>query len=273
MKKIIFVLLLICLTAISKCYCSSYSNANQMAVNEPNLLKNGDFSDSLKNWLLIGPGVNPYHPTDPGRADFKVENGVLEVKIKNSGISIYSVMIYQPVTLKKDSTYTASFYARSDSDIPIISNFTQDGTYTNFSGDREFKLTGTMTKYSYDFKMTRDLTVLFQFCLGYKGTGSIFFDSLTVNVKPQITGLEIKRHTESGIRIFPNPATDHFAIEAGGELITKVEILNIAGQLVDRKIANNRLVIIERDNLIKGACFCKAYTGSGCYVGKVIIKD
>lgn len=37
-----------------------------------------------------------------------------------------------------------SFYAKSDSVTSLISNFTQDVTYANFSGDREFKLTYVM---------------------------------------------------------------------------------------------------------------------------------
>ena len=274
MRKLFIILLFFSLITISKSYCSDYVSVKNIRSSEANLLKNGNFSDSLKNWLFIGQGVNSYHPADPGRADFKVENGEIEVKIKNKGISIYSIMIYQSVVLKKDSTYTTSFYAKSDSVTSLISNFTQDGTYTNFSGDREFKLTNVMTKYSYDFKMTKDLTVLFQFCLGNKGTGSIFLDSLVVTVRPSDqTGFGIQKQLKSDIHIFPNPARDRFVVETTGQFITKVELLNVAGQLVDTRIANTKQVIIERNNIPPGAYFCKAYTNSGCLVGKVLLQD
>lgn len=274
MKKMFIILLLLCFITISKSYCSDYSREKLNEVSVVNLLKNGDFSDSLKNWLLIGPGVNPYHPEDPGRAVFKVENGELEVNITNSGQSIYSIMLYQPVALKKDSTYIVTFQARSDSIIPIISNFTQDGSYTNFSGDREFKLTNVMTKYVYEFKMKQNLTLLFQFCLGNKGTGKIFLDSLEVKVKPaDPTGMKIQRQLKSDIHIFPNPATDQFTVEAGGQLITKVEVLNIAGQLVDKRIVNGQQVVFERNDKLPGTYLCKAYTNSDCCVGKIIFKD
>jgi hypothetical protein len=59
-----------------------------------NFLINGNFDDSLNNWLTIGQGINPYHPEDPGRGNFTIENQKLEINIINSGNTIYSVMLY-----------------------------------------------------------------------------------------------------------------------------------------------------------------------------------
>jgi hypothetical protein len=113
-----------------------------------NLIKNGDFIGSLDSWLCIGQGTNPYHPQDPGRAEFTVEKGVLKIVIKNQGTSAYSIMVYQSVLFEKGAAYVVSFDAMSDAPMPIVSNVTQDGTYRNFSGDVTLKITAKMTRYS-----------------------------------------------------------------------------------------------------------------------------
>lgn len=94
-----------------------------------NLIRNGDFR-SLEGWLTIGQGVNLYHSEDPGRADFKAEDGTLRIAIRNEGISIWSVMVYQKVEveLEKGATYEVGFRARSDAERQIVSNVTQDVT-------------------------------------------------------------------------------------------------------------------------------------------------
>jgi hypothetical protein len=180
MKKSLVILTILCFALFSNAYCTNYSTALPNAGNDSNLLKNGDFNDSLKNWMTVGQSTNLYHPEDPGRADFKIVNEILEVKIKNPGNNIYSIMLYQPVFLKKDTTYIISFYAKSDSDISIISNFTQDVTWVNFSGDQKLKLTNRMSNYTYQFKMTQNCEVLFQFCLGGKGPVHIFLDRIFI---------------------------------------------------------------------------------------------
>lgn len=147
----------------------------------PNLIKNGDLANSLEGWLTVGQGPNSYHPEDPGRADFKVENGVLQIAIRDQGISIWSIMVYQSAVFEKGAKYSVSFLAKSDSETQIISNVTQDGTWTNFSGDRTFKLTKTMTDYSYQFTMSESGPALVQFCLGKAGTAAkIYLDDVVV---------------------------------------------------------------------------------------------
>jgi hypothetical protein len=148
-----------------------------------NLIKNGDFKDTLKNWSTIGIGTNPYHPADPGRAAFTVENGMLSIDIKNQGTGIYSIMLYQSVYFEKGATYNLSFDAKSDTPIEIISNITQDGTWRNFSGDIKFTLTNTVSSYSYNCTINEDGAALFQFCLGGIGTGKIYVDNIVVMKK------------------------------------------------------------------------------------------
>jgi hypothetical protein len=274
MKKSLVILSSLFFAIFSNSYCSNYLSDAPKVVNDSNLLKNGDFSDSLKNWQTIGQGTNLYHPEDPGRADFNIENGVLEVKIKNPGNGIYSIMLYQPVLLKKDTTYIISFYAKSDSDISIISNLTQDVTWTNFSGDQKFELTNVMTNYSYKFKMTQNCEVLFQFCLGGKGPANIFLDSISLKRQSEkLTNIEIQSQQKSELKIFPNPADERFILIADDQIINKVEILNISGQVVATKVTGGiQQVLFERNNIRSGTYFCKAFTKNSCLVGKLLLK-
>lgn len=149
--------------------------------NNPNLIKNGSFDSDLQNWILIGNGPNPYHPEDAGRADFTIENGVVGIDIKNQGISIWSIMLYQRVMFEKGATYNISFDAKSDFETEIISNVAEEnGNWTVYSGDKKFVLSNTMKRYSYQFTMTVSGQALFQFCLGTLGTGKLYFDNIVL---------------------------------------------------------------------------------------------
>lgn len=144
-----------------------------------NIIRNGDFNSGLYNWRLIGDGPNPYHPEDPGSANFTINNGVLQIDISNEGISIWSIMLFQNLNFEKGITYVVSFEAKSDVPMEIISNVCQEGgTWQNYSGDFKFNLTNIMTTYSYQFTMDKTVPALFQFCLGTIGTGNIYFDNI-----------------------------------------------------------------------------------------------
>jgi hypothetical protein len=146
----------------------------------PNLIRNGDFARALQNWSTLGDGPNTHHPDDPGRAAFKVEKGALSIEIRDQGISIWSVMLYQGVSFEKGATYDVSFEAESDSGVRVVSNVTQDGTWRNFSGDRSFKLTAAMTACTYHFTMSEGGEALFQLCLGTSGTGKVRLGSIAI---------------------------------------------------------------------------------------------
>ncbi len=145
-----------------------------------NVLKNGDFKSSLEYWSTIGQGVNPYHPADPGRADFQIDQGKLEIGITNPGVDVWSVMVYQSVVLEKGSTYRISFEASSTPDLTITSNITQDVTWTNISGDHIFPLTSILSNYSYEFTMSIQGAALLQFALGDIGIGRITLKNVVI---------------------------------------------------------------------------------------------
>ena len=145
-----------------------------------NLIRNGDFAHGLESWSTIGAGPNAYHPEDPGRATFSPEDGAVSIKILNQGTSIWSVMFYQSVPFEKGVTYDISFEAESDSGITVTSNVCQDATWLNFSGDRSFKLTHSLSGYTYQFTMAKDGQALFQLCLGRSGAGWVRFGHIVI---------------------------------------------------------------------------------------------
>jgi hypothetical protein len=135
------------------------SNLNNLAIN-------GEFMETTKDWEIIGEGINPYHPEDPGRAAFSIEDGNLKINISDPGSSIWSIMLYQSIDFKKGHTYTIKFDARADEPTTMVSNITQDNTWVNYSGDQSFVLSTDMQTYSFEFVPKEDITALFQLCLG-----------------------------------------------------------------------------------------------------------
>jgi hypothetical protein len=152
-----------------------------------NLLENGDFQESLEHWIIIGNGTNPYHPEDPGRAAFEAKDGYLEISIRNPGKSIWSVMLCQSVVFEKGCSYRVSFTAKAESRFRIISNVTQDVTWTNFSGDNEFSLSAKPSDYSFEFTMSEGGPALVQFCLGSAGVGKVFIRNVALAKVPAIS--------------------------------------------------------------------------------------
>jgi hypothetical protein len=151
------------------------------------LVQNGDFSHGLEDWLTVGQGINSHHPEDPGRATFRVRDGIVLIDIRNEGISIWSVMLYQFAQFQKGTTYTVSFRIKSDFEGEITANVVQDVTWKDFSGDRRFKLTGAMRDHSYQFTMSETGPAAVQFCVGKAGTGTIYLSDIAVKKNETIT--------------------------------------------------------------------------------------
>jgi hypothetical protein len=169
-----------CLVALVAGCTAPQANPALVPARGPNLIRNGDFSGALENWGVIGDGPNAYHPDDPGRAVFNVRGGSLAIEITNQGISIWSVMLHQSVELEKGATYDVSFDAQSESGVQVVSNFCDDATWRNFSGNRSFRLTRSMSRYAYRFTMAGDGKALFQICLGISGTGRVRLGNIVV---------------------------------------------------------------------------------------------
>ena len=162
--------------------CTSIGEIQKKSLNNTgnNLVKNGEFSETMKDWLIIGEGINHYHPEDPGRASFSIEDGILKVKIINPGISIWSIMLYQSIDFVKGHTYTISFDAKSEEQTTLVSNIVQDTTWINYSGDHTFVLSGSMKTYSYEYVASKNITALFQLCVGNDQATSIYLDNVLI---------------------------------------------------------------------------------------------
>lgn len=173
--------------------CRGQNQPSSKPVSEPSkaagasLIQNGDFSRGLERWLTVGQGTNRYHPEDPGRAAFRVQNGIVQIDIRNEGISIWSVLLYQFAQFDEGATYTVSFRIKSDFEREIIANVVQDVTWKNFSGDRKFKLTGATRDYSYQFTVSESGPAAVQFCMGKAGTGAIYLSDIAVKKNQEIS--------------------------------------------------------------------------------------
>jgi len=150
------------------------------AASPGNLLENGGFEGSFEHWTIIGNGTNPYHPEDPGRAEFETRDGYGEISIRNPGRSIWSVMLGQSVVLEKGCSYRVSFTAKAESRFRLVANVTQDATWTNFSGDHAFSLSAKPSDYSFEFTLSEGGPAWVQFCLGSSGLGKVFIRNVVL---------------------------------------------------------------------------------------------
>lgn len=122
--------------------------------------------------------------------------------------------------------------------------------------------------------MTQNCEVLSQFCFGGKSPANILLDSISVKRQAnELNSIEIQNQKKSELKIFPNPADDHFYLFADDQIIYKVEILDISGQLVATKITGGiKQVLFDRNNICSGTYFCKAFTKNCCLAGKFSFK-
>ena len=101
----------------------------------------------------------------------------------------------------------------------------------------------------------------------YAGTehGLYVYDfSVGINKK------NIKQHMN--ITIFPNPANDKITIKSYFYKITKVDIVNIEGKLLQNFILKTSETSINIDNLERGVYFLKIYTEKEVITNKLIKK-
>lgn len=97
-------------------------------------------------------------------------------------------------------------------------------------------------------------------------SGTYYVDDFVVTQLPT-TG--IKEHSNSAVRIYPNPATDVLNINSDNEILN-AEIINIDGQLVNNISGNFNNVAIN--DLGNGLYFVNIYTQNGKETHKFIKK-
>ena len=132
---------------------SGYSNeesVNVSVASQPgtNLVRNGDFSDGITNWIW-------QTPTDTASATYEVTNGQFHYIIDNGGSTIPSVQLRQNgISLIQGKTYVFEFDAWADSSRIIEAKVGQDvSPWTNYSKIGYTSITAQKKHYSYTFTM------------------------------------------------------------------------------------------------------------------------
>lgn len=98
---------------------------------------------------------------------------------------------------------------------------------------------------------------------GAKGAGGKL--EIIVNTKPTIA----KTDSKSSISVYPNPASDIIRIDAGGNSIEKIQLLDITGKIV---LSNSEFIHTNLDisGLSNGIYFVLAHTNKGIHSTKII---
>lgn len=98
--------------------------------------------------------------------------------------------------------------------------------------------------------------------------GTYYVDDFVFSQLPS-TWAGIEAHSNSSIRIYPNPASDFLNISSEKEILN-AEIMNIGGQLV--KTVSGHFNSVDISDLSDGFYFVKVYTESGTETLKFIKK-
>ena len=128
---------------------SDYSNEEEIIIIAPgiNLIKNGDFTNTLDPWIW---GVS-----GPAGADIQINNGVCHIDIQNGGTEVWEVQLRQNnIPLIQGQNYTFEFDAWADEDrIVEIKVGEDDSQFRNYSRIGYTALTTTSKHFRYTFEM------------------------------------------------------------------------------------------------------------------------
>jgi len=150
-------------------------NINKNDKNKCEIL-NGDFSNDLSNWVFW---------TNNGTAgSIKNNDGKAEIIIKKSGNRVWFIGLNQGgILLEKDYVYNLSFEASSEDNLQItISLGMAESPYYRYSGDRIYKLSNQIKKYSFNFTMWQktDNNGYISIHLGNIGIGKVTIDNIKI---------------------------------------------------------------------------------------------
>ena len=110
----------------------------------PNLIKNGDFSNGLKEWT--------YWIDEGGNGNITTSSGQLKAEINNIGNQFWSIQIIQgPMELESGKIYRISFDAKSTEPRDIFIKIDDSVYYGHL--EKYIPLTTIMKNYTFDFVM------------------------------------------------------------------------------------------------------------------------
>jgi hypothetical protein len=76
----------------------------------------------------------------------------------------------------------------------------------------------------------------------------------------------------NSVSIYPNPANESITVLTDGLNMTKIELMNIAGQIISSVDVNNTLVKVDVSTVSSGVYFVKVFSAEGTAVKQLIIK-
>jgi mannan endo-1,4-beta-mannosidase len=115
-----------------------------------NLIQNGDFSDEnpLENWVTDFWG---------GKADVKVEDGVVRFDIIKGGKETWGLQFKQHLPLRNGVTYIFSMRAKADKPRTLNVNIKKDAeVYTPYANGRILDLSTSWQSFSWKFTMKEE---------------------------------------------------------------------------------------------------------------------
>ncbi len=207
-----------------------------------------------------------------------VQNGVSSVvSITPAAAAADNFMFSRGLNLTAGATVTVSFYLSN-----YVSGSTNTGTYqltwgaaqtavsqTNVIGSQTGINTAAFTLKSHNF--TAPTTGVYYFGLRNQspmnavGTHALVVDNFTVS---QV--LSSESFTLSGVKIYPNPATNVLNIQSEIEELTKVSIADLNGRVV--KQVSNNLSQISLGDLSKGIYMVTIESANAKKVEKLIVE-
>ena len=76
----------------------------------------------------------------------------------------------------------------------------------------------------------------------------------------------------NSVSVYPNPANESITVLTDGLNMTKVELMNIAGQIISSTEVNSTLVKVDVSTVSSGVYFVKVFSAEGTAVKQLIIK-
>lgn len=188
-----------------------------------------------------------------------------------------NLIVSRGVNLTAGSTVTVSYYLSN-----FVNASTNTGTYqltwgtdqtagtqTNIITTETGLNTAAFTQKTFNFVAPTTAAYYFgirnQSPVNAAGTHALIVDNFTVS---QV--LSSESFTLSGVKMYPNPATDILYIQSDIEDLTKVSITDLNGRVV--KEATNNLSQISLGNLAKGIYMVKIESATAKKVEKLIVE-
>lgn len=198
--------------------------------------------------------------------------GLLDSSFGNNGRTVVSVNSFaeyaNTITKQSDGKFLlgGSYFNSSSTTDGLIVRFLQNGQLDNsFGTNGAFQIGVTNgTDIITDMIMTPNNQIL---TTGYANY-STNFDFSTLRINIDIT-LDNNIEVRNFFHVYPNPVTDVFNI-VSQELIESVELYDLKGKLLSKKVQNTSECILSAADLPKGVYLIKVTSQKGVYTEKIV---